>query len=141
MPKEGWSCTGITDLGAPVGVCEMCGHQIIRYVHHMSHPAFRSLGVGCVCAGKMEGDIAGAQRREADFKNREKRRESFLSREWKVSKNRNFYLKIGDHLLVLYYNPNNKTWKYAVDGQFCRELYKSREEAVNAVFEAFEKVR
>ena len=141
VPKEGWICTGITDLGAPVGVCEMCGHQIIRYVHHMSHPSFGSLGVGCVCAGKMEGDTDAAVRRETDFKNREKRRANFLARQWRVSKNSNFYLKIGEHLMVLYHNPNNNTWKYAVDGQFCREQYKTREEAVNAVFDAFEKVR
>ena len=53
VPHSGWVCTGITDLGAPSGICQMCGHQIIRYVHHMIHPNYRSLGVGCICAGKM----------------------------------------------------------------------------------------
>lgn len=141
VPKEGWTCTGITDLGAPVGVCQMCGHQIIRYVHHMSHPDYRSLGVGCVCAGKMEGDVEGAVKRESDFKNREKRRASFLARQWKMSKNNNSYLKIQDHLLVLYNNKNNGTWKFSIDNQFCRESYVSRRDAINATFEAFEKVR
>lgn len=57
VSKDGWTCEGVTDLGASVGVCEMCGHQIIRYVHHMAHPNYRSLDVGCICAGKMEGNI------------------------------------------------------------------------------------
>lgn len=43
VPKEGWFCVGVTDLGAPVGVCQMCGHQIIRYVHHMCHLHYHSL--------------------------------------------------------------------------------------------------
>lgn len=34
----------------------------------------RDLAVGCVCAGRMEGDVEGAKRREAEFKNRQARR-------------------------------------------------------------------
>ncbi len=141
VPKTGWVCTGITDLGEPVGVCEMCGHQIIRYVHHMVHPNFRSLGVGCVCAGKMEGNIEQAKKREQDFKSKESRRENFKNRHWKTSKNSNSYLKIKDHLVVLYYNKNYNNWKYSLDNQFCPEVYPTREEAIDAAFEALEKLR
>ncbi|MBQ8880744.1 MAG: UvrD-helicase domain-containing protein [Oscillospiraceae bacterium] len=141
VPKTGWVCTGITDLGEPVGVCEMCGHQIIRYVHHMVHPNFRSLGVGCICAGKMEGNIEQAKKREQDFKSKEARRENFKNRHWKTSKNSNSYLKIKDHLVVLYYNKNYNNWKYSLDNQFCPEVYPTREEAIDAAFEALEKLR
>ncbi len=141
VPKSGWVCTGITDLGEPVGVCEMCGHQIIRYVHHMVHPNFRSLGVGCICAGKMEGNIEQAKKREQDFKSKESRRENFKNRHWKTSKNSNSYIKIKDHLVVLYYNKNYNNWKYSLDNQFCPEIYSTREEAIDAAFEALEKLR
>ncbi len=141
VPKSGWVCTGITDLGEPVGVCEMCGHQIIRYVHHMVHPNFRSLGVGCICAGKMEGNIEQAKKREQDFKSKEARRENFKNRHWKTSKNSNSYLKIKDHLVVLYYHKNYNNWKYSLDNQFCPETYSTREEAIDAAFEALEKLR
>ena len=141
VPKTGWVCTGITDLGEPVGVCEMCGHQIIRYVHHMVHPNFRSLGVGCICAGKMEGNIEQAKKREQDFKSKEARRESFKNRHWKTSKNSNSYLKIKDNLVVLYYNKNYNNWKYSLDNQFCPEIYSTREEAIDAAFEVLEKLR
>ena len=89
VPKTGWVCTGVTDLGAPVGVCEMCGHQIIRYVHHMFHPDFRSLGVGCICAGKMEGNIERAKKREQEFKSKELRKANFKDRQWKTSEKSN----------------------------------------------------
>ena len=52
----------------------------------MEHPRYHSLTAGCVCAGRMEGDIEAAKRREADYKNRESRRASFFKKKWKHSK-------------------------------------------------------
>ncbi len=138
VPKTGWQCVKITDLGKPVGICEMCGHQIIRYVHFMQHPDYRTLKVGCVCAGKMEGDIEKAKKREQELKNKEARRETFLKREWKVSKNQNRYLKIKDHLLVLYCNPKTKKWKYSIDGKFCDETYATKESLLNVLFDVID---
>lgn len=138
VPKTGWECVGITDLGKPIGICEMCGHQIIRYVHHMKHPHYRMLKVGCVCAGKMEGDIEKAKKREQEFKNKEARRETFLNKAWRVSKNQNLYLKIKDQLIVLYCNPKTEKWKFSVNGKFCDETYDTKEQAINAVFEVID---
>src|SRR4051794_39614902 len=64
VPHRGWSCVDIEDLGAPDLVCEMCERQEIRSVHHMEHPDYPgSLRCGCICAGHMEEDLTGAQRR------------------------------------------------------------------------------
>ena len=138
VPKSGWVCTGVTDLGAPVGVCEMCGHQIIRYVHHMQHPNYRSLNVGCICAGKMEGNIEQAKKREQDFKSKQARKESFKNGRWKMSKNSNSYIKVSDHVVVLYHNKIHDNWKFSLDNVFCPEVYATREEAMDAAFEALE---
>ena len=138
VPKSGWVCTGVTDLGAPVGVCEMCGHQIIRYVHHMQHPNYRSLNVGCICAGKMEGNIEQAKKREQDFKSKQVRKESFKNGRWKMSKNSNSYIKVRDHVVVLYHNKIHDNWKFSLDNVFCPEVYATREEAMDAAFEALE---
>ncbi len=142
VPHSGWVCAGVEDLGAPAGICEMCGYQIIRYAHHMEHPRYQSLVCGCVCAGRMEGDVEGARRREAEFKNRQARRASFFKRRWKHSKKGNDYLKIEDHVIVLY-NINNKqsTWKYSIDNVFCQNTYPTRERAMAAAFEALEERR
>lgn len=139
VPKKGWVCDGVTDLGAPAGVCQMCGRQIIRYVHHMQHPQYHALGVGCICAGKMEGDIEQAKRREQDYKNKQTRRENFRKRKWKTSKNNNSYLKIKNHLIVLYYNKKYDNWKYSIDNIFCSEVYPTRDEAIDKAFETLEK--
>ncbi len=142
VPHMGWKCVGVEDLGAPVGICEMCGYQIIRYAHQMEHPLYRSLSVGCVCAGKMEGDIAEAKQREAEFKKKQARRISFFQRKWNRSKKGNEYLKIDGHVIVLYNLEKAKhIWKYAVDNQFCKDTYASRERALAGVFDALERLR
>lgn len=142
VPHGGWTCAGIEDLGAPSGICEMCGYQIIRYAHHMEHPQYRSLTAGCVCAGKMEGDIEAAKRREAEYKNRESRREHFFKKKWKQSKKGNEYLKTDGHVLVLYCleKAGNK-WKYSIDNESGKTLYSDRDKAAAGVFDALEKLR
>jgi len=140
VPHNGWSCVGVTDLGEACGICEMCGNQIIRYVHHMIHPRYHPLNAGCICAGKMEDDIAAAKKREQDFKNKQSRRENFHNRKWKQSRNGNSYIKIKDHIVLLYKTKNWIGWKYSIDNVFCDKVFKSREEAVDAAFEALDKL-
>ena len=86
----------------------------------------------------MEGNIKKAKRRDQDFKNKESRKENFRNRKWKTSKNNNSYIKIKDHLIVLYYNKSYDKWKYSIDNVFCTEVFKTREEAMDAAFEALE---
>ena len=66
VPHDSWRCCGVTDLGrGNTTLCLMCGHQHIRYVHHMRHDAYpHIIDAGCVCAGWMEGDPVAAQDRE-----------------------------------------------------------------------------
>lgn len=147
VPHSGWSCVGVEDLGEPSGVCEMCGYQIIRYVHQMEHPGYRSLAVGCVCAGKMEGDVAQAKRREAEFKNRQSRRVSFFKRQWKQSRKGNEYLKVDGHVVVLCHPVpggmdmrGKSVWKYSIDNVFCKDSYTTRERALAGAFDALEEL-
>lgn len=142
VPHLGWSCTGVSDLGAPLGICEMCGYQVIRYVHHMEHPGCRSLAVGCVCAGKMEGDIPGAKHREAEFKKKQTRKANFFKRNWKVSQKGNEYLKIDGHVVVIYRLAKGKTfWKFSVDNQFSQSIYFTREQVLAGIFDELERRR
>ena len=58
-----------------------------------------------------------------------------------VLKASNSYLKIKEYLVVLYHNKQYNNWKYSLDNQFCPEVYLTREEAIDAAFEALEKLR
>ena len=138
VPHSGWTCTSVRDLGAPTGICEMCGNQIIRYVHHMTHPDYHPLEVGCVCAGKMEGNINCAKRRESDLKNEEARRNNFINRKWKLSKNGNLYIRVKDHFIFVGSSKDGKKWKYSIDLNFCTTSFSSKREAMSAAFDALE---
>lgn len=136
VPHEGWVCTAVIDLGEPVGTCRMCGHQIIRYVHVMRHPDWPSaIGAGCVCAGRMEGDPEKAKAREAAFKNRQARRETFVASKLKRSRKGNEYCKYKGELVTLLpdrFRPG--CWKTAVRGNYTAP-HPSREEALGDAFD------
>lgn len=139
FPKTGWTCTGVTDLGAPEGICEMCNYQIIRYVHHLYHlESGRSLDCGCICAGRLEGDTNKARKREADFKNKQQREINFKKKEWKKSARGNEYLKFKNHLIVLFMDSNK--WKFSIDNKFSTGTYNTRTACIEAVFSALEKL-
>lgn len=151
VPHSGWSCVGVEDLGSPSGICQMCGYQIIRYAHQMEHPQYRSLSLGCVCAGRMEGDVAEARRREAEFKNRQSRRMNFFRRKWKRSRKGYEYLKMDGHIIVLFgcegaqkegnHVKSGSFWRYSLDNVIREELYATRERAVAAAFDALEALK
>ena len=87
---HGWTCTGIEDRGAAEVVCQMCETVMVRYVHTMRHADYPDiLECGCVCAGHMEEDVDRARRRESDFQNKQKRRQTWLhSSSWHGSRTR-----------------------------------------------------
>jgi DNA helicase-2/ATP-dependent DNA helicase PcrA len=141
VPHTGWTCVDLIDLGKPTGVCEMCGYQIIRYVHVMRHPAYRGkIGAGCICAGRMEGDSVRAALRERDYKNLLNRRKTFLTRKWKKSTKGNFYLNYMQKNIVLL-KSKYKTghWRFSIDGKMSEGEYSSLEEAKLAAFDILNK--
>lgn len=126
---------GVDDLGEPDGSCSMCGNTGVRYLHHMSHPAHPGLSVGCVCAGKMEGDYVRAKEREAKFVNKATMRARWLGRKWRTSLKGNPFinadgLNIGVH-------RNGTSWGWRVAGTFGPKRYATEDEAKLALFEEF----
>ncbi|MCQ2610538.1 MAG: UvrD-helicase domain-containing protein [Treponema sp.] len=141
FPKQGWTCVGITDLQSPSEICQMCGHQIIRYSHHMYHQETGAqLDCGCVCAGKLEGNINKARKREAAFKNKLHRKVNFKNKSWKRSSKGHEYLKIKNHLIVLFHFKDTGKWKFSIDNQFNKTACNSREECLELIFETLEKL-
>ncbi len=136
-PKRGWVCQEVEDLGTPSEECEMCEKETLRYVHQMSHPNYdRHLRVGCICAGHMEGDLAGAKARETKYKNYFHRRENWLDLKWHTSKKGNPYLKKDKHLITIVTTKNPRLpYSASIDRNFLPNSYKTSNEAKMAVFE------
>ena len=113
VPHGGWSCVDIEDVGEQNHECEMCEVMLVRYVHTMEHPDHETLRVGCICAGNMEQDLAGARQREADFKSRLSRRARWLIRDWRMSMAGNDYVNCEGFNVVVY--PRNGRWSARVE--------------------------
>jgi hypothetical protein len=81
----------------------MCEVQDVRYVHVMEHVNYaETLPVGCICAGRMEGDPVRARDREASFKALCGRRAKWLTREWCLSQRGNQYRNTDDFIVVVF---------------------------------------
>jgi hypothetical protein len=141
VPHKGWQCVDIKDLNRRAAVCEMCESITIRYVHYMKHPDYgKTLGCGCICAGHMEEDLAGARQREKSFKARLSRRAKWLHRVWQISRNGNEYINVNGINVVVY--RRGQTWgarfidKITGYKRFLEQPYVSANEAKLAAFDA-----
>jgi len=103
VPKKGWVCTDIEDLGEPSITCEMCESQHIRYVHYMENERYENiLSVGCVCAGNMEHDLAASKHREQSMKSRAGKRKRWVNRKaWKTSQKGNTYIEADGYRVIV----------------------------------------
>lgn len=142
VPHRGWSCISVEDLGSLDEICEMCETQEIRYVHFMKHPDYESvLGVGCVCAERMEEDYAGPKRRESALRNAAGRKRRWLTRKWRISAKGNAYLNV-DRINITIFQKRNGSWGGRLQDRISghkidsRRTYASENEAKLAAFDA-----
>lgn len=142
IPHRGWSCIDVIDLGDDGSrddffeQCSMCGQEKIRYVHVMCHPKFvGEQRVGCVCAGKMTDDYAGAKARERVIRNKSARKKKWLSRKWRTSASGNKYINI-DGLNIGVFVKNGR-WSARIEDQFSKKSFSTEDEAKLHLFEAY----
>ena len=103
LPITGWfeDRAGIKERS----ICEVCGHNPIKYIHYMKHPDLtETYRVGRVCAAIMSGD----KYRIYDSYNRLKNMESEIKRT--ESKLKHFYEKKDERRNDFYSNLTKK-WK------------------------------
>ena len=140
--ETGWRCVGVTDMGVPSVICQFCSKQTLRYVHHMEHINGDKMDVGCVCAGKMQGDIEKAKERERMLRERPVTKQS-IARQSNPPKarlvkslNGNFYIRYKGHVIVFIEDKyNKKRWRYSIDGEFSKYSYESINEALKNAIE------
>ncbi|MGD9713049.1 MAG: hypothetical protein AB7V46_13400 [Thermomicrobiales bacterium] len=130
------------DLGSPDEICEMCEVTDIRYVHHMQHPDYAEvLKVGCICAGNMEEDLEGAQRRERSMKSAARRRKAWPTRKaWKLSQNGNFHIYESGYHVTIFRKGDGWGGVISNDAQgikkFARQTYADSKLAMLAAFDS-----
>jgi hypothetical protein len=105
----------------------------------MRHSEYNDiLGVGCVCAGHMEGNLIRAKARDDLMKSRMNKRKKWLTRAWKTSKKGNSYIESDGYIIVMKKQGNlwsaliknaNETFK-----KWSQRKYESVESAKLAAF-------
>jgi hypothetical protein len=121
FPKCDWKHVDVIDVAkddpdAALHSCEACGRQDVRYVHQLEHEFWNdTIEVGCICAGKLTGDLEEARRLEKEAKNKTNRRERWLERPWKISRNGNHYLKFrhqGARYHIIVFKSKYGKWNF-----------------------------
>jgi hypothetical protein len=146
VPHKDWDCTDIEDLGGLFGKCEMCELQEIRYVHYMKHPDYsKLLGVGCICAGKMEENYSKAKSRDDFMKKRSSKRLRWVNNNcWKISRTGNDWIESDGYIIVMM--EQNGFWKGLIKNdnigfkKWSQRQYKSIEEAKLSAFDYLTKI-
>jgi hypothetical protein len=150
LPTTGWICKGWTDMGTASSRCELC-KTAIRYVHTMTNTTRRAiiLRVGCICAGKLEGNPGLAELRERFMKNRPASLENFKMGVWKRSVNGNLSTEYLGNKITLFEKPKGaNTWAYSLNIMISKKydmtydqvvyskgIFNIEEEAKNAAFD------
>jgi hypothetical protein len=145
VPHKGWKCIDIEDLEEPSLTCEMCESQVIRYVHYMKHPDYEGvLRVGCICAGHMEENLERSKKRDDFMKSRADKRKRWLTRNWKISKKGNEYIKTDGFRIIIFYS--NGIWKALIESEsgdfkeWSRRKYKTKDEVKLSAFDYLTKI-
>ena len=83
VPHKGYTSLGVTDLEEATHVCDVCGKEEIRYVHHLIHPTAGLKDVGCVCAEKLTNDYITHREQLKEAVSATGKKERWLKKQWK----------------------------------------------------------
>jgi hypothetical protein len=146
IPKKDWVFTGLDDMGEPAFVCNMCRAKLIRYVHYLRHRRYPAvLGVGCICASKLEADSTWAELREREHRTLAARRAKFAMRQWPLSGKGNPTTRQRGVRVTVFPVPGPSMsaaprWKFIVGDEFSDRTYASMVEAKAGAYDALMRV-
>jgi hypothetical protein len=138
IPAKGWILNGVEyimpETTDDYASCEWCGNERIRYVHHLSHPDhFEELAVGCVCSGKLTGDLLAAKGAEKLTRSRSKRREAFPDRAWKTTRYGGLSITINGQRVTV--ARKSETYRIWINGRKGSRTYCTSRAAMLAAFD------
>ncbi|MCI9843520.1 hypothetical protein FLV_01865 [Flavobacterium pectinovorum] len=147
IPHKGWILIDVIDVRedeqsedeTEYESCMMCGNERIRYVHIVEHREINEeFRVGCVCAEKMTNDYLNPGRRESELRNRANRRKNWKKKTWKLSSKLNWYIKVEDHIIVIFKDKFTSKYKVMIDKTIGNKFFKDLEDAKMAAFNGIE---
>lgn len=117
----------------------MYGNEKIRHVHIVEHSEVENeFRVGCVCAENMTNDYYNPVKKRELRNDRSSRLKNLHNRKWKLSYKGNSYLKIENHLLVIFKDKFTQQFKVIIDNTTGSKLFENLEKAKLATFKGIE---
>jgi len=147
IPHKGWTLEDVIDVRedgqeeweTDYETCMMCGKEKIRYAHILTHPEIEEeYRVGCICAEKMTGDYINPKEREKALRNKTNRRINWTKKEWKISQNGNYFIRLEDRLLLIYRDKKSNKFKVKIGEVFGKKSFDNLEKAKVAIFNDIE---
>lgn len=138
FPKRGFKCSDVEDRKGQDFICEMCGHEKLRYVCKVEHPQLiGNLFVGRVCAAYLVlgCKINGLTRKI--LRGQVGKQDKWASRGWKQNSS-GIWRKCGEYLIAIYEiegrwqlaRARRDTWILCLD----HRVFPSPDEAKMAAF-------
>ena len=107
IPKDGWTDDRVEDMKEANFSCEHCKKEKIRFVHVLTHPQYEGeLHVGCVCAGKLTGNIELSKQKERERRNESKKFEAWQKRKEREENEKPRFFESFEELKA----PGKKNW-------------------------------
>jgi hypothetical protein len=103
FPKRGFKCSDVQDRKGEGFICEMCGHEELRYVCEVEHPQLiGNLFVGRVCAAYL---VLGCEINDLTRKilrGQVGKQDKWVSKGWTENSSGNWWRKCGEYLIAIY---------------------------------------
>jgi hypothetical protein len=147
VPHKGWSLVDVIDIreegqsewDTPYETCMMCGNEKIRYVHVVYNREIREeFRVGCVCAERMTNDYVNPRQREKKLRNKTNRRNNWVKKNWRITRNGNFSLSFEGHPLLIFQDRKTLKYKVKIGETWGHKLFDTLEQAKIATFNGIE---
>lgn len=135
MPRNGWNCIGVSDLGDLVGACELCGTGI-RYVYAVEHVAWGALAVGTVCCDHLTQTSEASDYHEEYIRLINARKRFVGSKRWKISQDGSqFIYQDGIRVEV---REGNDGFFISMNGTSGKKRFETLVEAKIIIFDLFQ---
>lgn len=135
FPMTGWQLIEVIDLMQTEGSCEFCRKkdEEIRYQHILENERWlRNIKVGCVCSGKLIGNLEYAREQEQAARRISANRNRWINLAlWKPTPKvfTRMDKKTGLRATAFLSSYGDK-WSLCVDGAFCKESFATSTDAI-----------
>ena len=119
IPHKGWIADGVEDDGTADFICEFCGKEQIRYIHHLfNNEIKKGMSVGCVCAEGLTKDYINPRKRQKLLEARHNKIYNFFKKYSKTNAKNNICVNYKEYNLTIFTNKLKGGFTTVIDNDY-----------------------